>query len=449
MENKKKIMESILIFLLLIFGCSNGFDAGEIFTPEYGHPQNWINPASIGESDYHASAAFRNDGGIHSVVNTCQECHGEDLDGGIAIISCHACHNGLDTGKNHPEGWMLPDAYLHFHGYYGKNYTVSCSVCHGETLSGQSALSCFTCHDYENSWNTFGDTATSFIGVASKGPIYGGLITCFELTDNFSQRIGNPLAFTITERPDGSYYADIGQYKGPVLLELNHGEYEDEATGLCIDNTYKLRAVVSEAIGKRSVVITPLTEVAYRLAEDSMGGLMRSNIDQANSLVSAKLLGADIVTTVPVFDGNLDGYSQAQRDYGLALSVISQMQLSFGNSVEESMYLLFDDLAEDGELNQTIPMLLSSINDFLGNPENKTGITDLKDTNLDEVWTEGKGDTQSGEILFLNNCSACHSPTDFWEDLTVEDIIDIHPWIENKLTHEQIQTIIEYMKDQE
>jgi hypothetical protein len=85
-----------------------------------------------------------------SVIDTevCAECHGEDLRGGIAAISCYSCHSGPDGGLGHPQGWASSkDSPVIFHGSYGRKFVSSCANCHGFDLKGGIGPRCSLCHD--------------------------------------------------------------------------------------------------------------------------------------------------------------------------------------------------------------------------------------------------------------------------------------------------------------
>lgn len=80
----------------------------------------------------------------------CKECHGEDLSGGIAKVSCTSCHLGGPL-EVHPATWE-GSAILTQHGQYVvANGSNSCKnrVCHGETLRGfADHPACNACHSF-------------------------------------------------------------------------------------------------------------------------------------------------------------------------------------------------------------------------------------------------------------------------------------------------------------
>jgi hypothetical protein len=80
----------------------------------------------------------------------CTECHGLNLDGGIAKISCFSCHNGPDGSPVHhnPFKWIFSkDDLVNFHGTYGIRFRDACRVCHGINLTGGIGPPCSACHD--------------------------------------------------------------------------------------------------------------------------------------------------------------------------------------------------------------------------------------------------------------------------------------------------------------
>lgn len=88
----------------------------------------------------------------------CTPCHGTNLDGGIAVVSCFSCHNGPDGSLGHPAGWSsAKDPPTGFHGSYGRDFPSGCTTCHGVDLNGgfvylsgngnKNAPGCPSCHN--------------------------------------------------------------------------------------------------------------------------------------------------------------------------------------------------------------------------------------------------------------------------------------------------------------
>lgn len=441
----------LLLITSIWIGCSKTSNSGAFFDVDSGHSAQWINPAYLGTDKHHAGPITTKEG---IKPEDCTDCHGRDLDGGISSISCFSCHNGPFDYGHHPDGWVdNSNSHLHFHGYYGQKYTISCTGCHGQRLSGQIAKSCFTCHAYESNWNSFGVKSTTLSGLAANGLITNGHICVYEITDYFGNRIGEILGSTITDLVNGAYTVDLDQYRGHILLTISDGQYKDEATGIITEQSSPLRAVTVDIVGAKRAVITPLTEIAYRLALDAWDGLTKENILWANALVADKLLGADIITTFPILEQNNQGEvaSQSEIDYGLLLGIISQMGLSKQQAEEEIIDLIFEDLVEDNQLDQTKTSLQNALNDFFSNSQNHTGIYQLSQTQLDEVWSRSSN-IPNGEKLYTDYCARCHGQKgngtgkiSSLGQITAKEAIRVHAWIQDTLTEAELQAIVDYL----
>ncbi|MBI5483024.1 MAG: hypothetical protein HY888_01015 [Deltaproteobacteria bacterium] len=122
----------VFIFALALAGCGNA-NPQAVFSPDGGgHPTGWTTA--------HKVSAKAN-------LESCLDCHGQNLDGGISKISCTACHLG-STQSVHPLQWAQY-AYARHKSYVEANGTASCVVCHGAGLAGVvgSSPACATaCH---------------------------------------------------------------------------------------------------------------------------------------------------------------------------------------------------------------------------------------------------------------------------------------------------------------
>lgn len=133
----------------LMWGCGNANDSAPAVNVDGNHPAGWYVT--------HRTAFPANPG-------QCPECHGAELQGGIAKVSCfsatfngQACH--LAAGAFHPPLWtnFTTTVALQPHGAAAKQapsqVTVagfsSCQTCHGRGFSGgvlSRNTSCFPCH---------------------------------------------------------------------------------------------------------------------------------------------------------------------------------------------------------------------------------------------------------------------------------------------------------------
>jgi predicted CxxxxCH...CXXCH cytochrome family protein len=129
---------ALIALAAMAWGCNSTANSNAPIMDQSGkHTANWI-------SD-HRPAYLTN-------PNSCKECHGSDLLGGISTVSCftpqfngQACH---PTGLGgHPAGWRDPA----LHGAAAKSQPgldsgfSSCQSCHGTDFAGGvSGVSCFT-----------------------------------------------------------------------------------------------------------------------------------------------------------------------------------------------------------------------------------------------------------------------------------------------------------------
>jgi hypothetical protein len=218
-------------------------------------------------------------------------------------------------------------------------------------------------------------TGSTITGVASKGLIAGGVVSVYAIDAN-GQKVTPELATTTTGN-DGTYSLSIDS-TGPILVEITGGSYLDEATGSTRQIGQPLRAALPSVDGDIQIAITPLTEIAVRMAQ--AGGSFSSNtIASANNLLS-QLLGVDgdIVGTQPANPGSAAAFGQAStesQNYALLLAAISQMSETNGQDVMDIVSAMEADI-QDLQLGQTGVDLVAAISDFLDSSENHTGVSD-------------------------------------------------------------------------
>jgi len=243
-------------------------------------------------------------------------------------------------------------------------------------------------------------TGTSAIGLAAKGPIVGGTVEVYAISVDGT--IGTtPLATAVTSS-DGSYAVDLGSYTGNVLVVVTGGTYRDEATGDMLPNPLTLRAAVTNASGLFSAAVTPMTEIAVRLAGTP---LTTEKIARANALVSS-LIGINILSTMPddvtVADTNS---TLTEIEYGLMLAVLSQYSQNSGKEIGEVIDEIVADLSDgDTKLNNIGNGLVTALADYLNNENNQSGATEpyqiLLDDNL-RYYTDNPLNPPAGDLTDL------------------------------------------------
>ncbi len=226
-------------------------------------------------------------------------------------------------------------------------------------------------------------------GVASKGIISGGWVTIYAVNEDGS--LGEELGSAQTDA-DGHYSIDIGDHDRPVVIEVTGGLYTDEATGVTVDNT-KLRAFIPPVNGTEKAAVTPLTEIAVQLADETY---ILSRINNANAAVAVLMGGADITDTQPPdIEGDLSNASDEEKDYAMLLAAISQMiEDGIATDIANAITMIKDDLADDGELTFEMGiftgpsglgvLLQQALGNFIDSAENNTGL-EMDDVTIDEA----------------------------------------------------------------
>ena len=192
---------TMLIIAFLTFGCTNPYTDA----PASGsvHTKSWNNPDSIGSIDFHGTKA--NQDGSES----CQLCHGKDLNGSGDIQGCFDCHFG-------PNGSQTPSGSGWEHGNNDSHQDFEdvsnvCNQCHDLNRSyGNEPAACHDCH---------GEGLTHVLGqdwLDKKSPQFHGN----EPTDNCSDC--HDLNFTCNECHFG-----VSASRAPIGSGWIHGDNED------------------------------------------------------------------------------------------------------------------------------------------------------------------------------------------------------------------------------
>jgi hypothetical protein len=227
-----------------------------------------------------------------------------------------------------------------------------------------------------------GGTPTTVIsGTAAKGLVRNAKVQIFSIT--------SPNTFALLKEgstdANGNYSLDIGSYTGPVKVEVSGGQFKDETTGAFTPMLFALRSVSANvALGKNSMMVTGLTEIAVKKIEDSSNTFDAVSITEANRTVGAFFGVTDITGARPA-DVTVIG-AAGDKDYGLALASLMQYSKRDGVGITKA----FDDFSKlmTGKLDplsqannqvladQIVANFLADKDTFLANPtQNLSGIT--------------------------------------------------------------------------
>src|ERR1035437_4104887 len=174
-----------------------------------------------------------------------------------------------------------------------------------------------------------GSGGTGFIsGAAVKGPVGHASITAYGINGG---QMGAQIGPAPT-RVDGNFSMAIGNYAGPVLLQMNGGTYTDEATGASMsmalgDVLTAVMPSVAAGASNSGVQVTPLTAMAQAMAQHMTGGITDANIAAANTAIGNNYSVSDILHTPPMnplVSGSGAGASQDAQNYGMTLAAMSQ-----------------------------------------------------------------------------------------------------------------------------
>ena len=157
----------------------------------------------------------------------------------------------------------------------------------------------------------------------------------------------------------GNFTMSVGDYSGPVMLQMKGGSYIDEATGttMTMQQSDMMTSVISSMAAGSTVSgiqITPLTSMAQTMAQNMAGGMTQANIIQANSLMGQYFGVNDILHTHPMdplVNGSGAAATQDQRNYGMSISAMSQYAKTTGMPKSSGMVTAMMNDSSDGHMN--------------------------------------------------------------------------------------------------
>ncbi|MBK6599955.1 MAG: hypothetical protein IPG25_19530 [Proteobacteria bacterium] len=165
-------------------------------------------------------------------------------------------------------------------------------------------------------------------GTGFKGPVASATVTAYAVSG------GSPGAQVgmATTDASGKFSLSIGNYSGPVMLQLSGGTYTDEATGTTMnmaagDVMTAILPTVAAGATISGIQITPVTSMAQTAAQHLSGGMTDANIAAANTAVGTYFMVSDILHVQPMnplVSGSGSTASQDAINYGMAMAAMSQ-----------------------------------------------------------------------------------------------------------------------------
>ncbi len=192
-------------------------------------------------------------------------------------------------------------------------------------------------------------------GTAVKGPISGGTVTAYAITNG---TMGMQLASGATDS-QGNFNILVGDYAGSIMLQMGGGTYVDEATGVTVsmapgDVMTAVMTTLSTGSTVTGIQVTPLTSMAQAMANNMAGGMMDVNITAANTAIGNYFIVNDILHTPPMsplVSGSSGTATQDMKNYGMAIAAMSQSAKDMGMTSSSNMVTAMMNDASDGVMN--------------------------------------------------------------------------------------------------
>lgn len=250
---------------------------------------------------------------------------------------------------------------------------------------------------------------TTMSGNVVKGPVSGATVKAFAVTGG---TMGSQVSSATTDA-NGAFTMSMGDYAGPVMLQMSGGTYTDEATGALMtmgagDMMTAVFPTVAAGSAVTGVAVTPLTAMAQAMAQHMAGGLTDANISAANSAVGNYFMVGDILHTQPInplVAGSGTGASQAMMNYGMTLAAMSQYAKGTGMTASSGFVTAMMNDAADGVIDGKaagVPVamgggmmggsmmqtdsgrtgLATAMTDFMNSSLNKSGVASTNMTTL-------------------------------------------------------------------
>jgi len=197
-----------------------------------------------------------------------------------------------------------------------------------------------------------GATTGSISGTVTKGPMNNATVTAFAINNG---QTGTQIA-TATTAANGSFTMTMGNYAGPVMLQVSGGTYTDEATSSNMnmapgDVMTAVMPTITAGAAISGIQVTPVTAMAQAMAQHMTGGMTDANIATANTAMGNYFTVSDILHTQPMnplVTGSGPGANAGVQNYGMALAAISQSAQTLGMTSSSAMVTALMNDASDG-----------------------------------------------------------------------------------------------------
>lgn len=193
-------------------------------------------------------------------------------------------------------------------------------------------------------------------GVVTKGPVSGATMMAFAISNG---AMGAQIGAGTTD-VQGNFNVSIGDYSGPVMLQMSGGAYTDEATSTSMAmqaGDVMTSLIPSHTAGSTTsgIQVTPLTSMAQLRAQNMAGGMTVANIGTANAEMGNYFSVSDILHTMPMkplVAGSGATATQDAKNYGMTLAAMSEYAKTIGMTTSSSgiITVMMKD-ASDGVMN--------------------------------------------------------------------------------------------------
>ncbi len=245
----------------------------------------------------------------------------------------------------------LMDHFISSNGWlYGTGGIVTGTTGTGGIVTGGTGTGIVT-----GGTGTGGMMSGLISGTAFNGPIASGVVMAFAINNGV---MGAQLASGAADT-QGHFTMSLGNYSGPVMLQIGGGIYTDLATGtlMTMNGVNVMTAIIPSITTGATITgiqITPLTSMAQIRALNLAGGMIDANITAANTAVGNYFMVSDILHAQPMnplVSGSGTGTTLDMRNYGITIAAMSQYAKTIGmtNSSGIISAMMLD--ASDGILN--------------------------------------------------------------------------------------------------